>query len=426
MNTSSTRGPGGSDPTRSIGLLLWCMAVAMPSYAADAPARALDWGRPATGQVLAQPGQPAFGGPPAPAPNARQIAAPVPAPAGRNGLFALEDRTVVTVGGKSTTAGAMKQAVQAEIAAKAGAPKTVHGGVRKVAIEQRDAGPGAKTRSGGGVALAGGLPFGPTVTPRASATAKAAAFETAQPVRLHTTASASADKDNGSLASLRCPNQGMPTISESPGRLKAGGTATVWGQCFGDRPGRVEVIGQFPGGKMTLAFTAWDANAIALEIPALVRGVPDHPVAITVVTADGKTSAAMLAQFVAARERVEVPERAWQPGAGFELASTNVDSINPAAAGQLAKSVHVNLQCALDAMDAVVLSGGITQISGFESGPPNEAQVRIDWVGTCVESKTTTRYTSIVAMGDDISFKSACRVAFQARAWAYCPAGVAP
>lgn len=412
-------------PELSIGLLLVGMAFATVSQAADPRAPSLDWGRAVAGQPLAPSGQPAFGGLSAPAPIQPKVVARPPALVRSMGLFALEDRTIVTVGGKSTTAGAVKQALQAQIAAKAGAPKTVHGGVRRLASEQRDPGPGVPTRSGGG-SMATGAPIGPTARPRATTVAQASAFDTAQAVRVHASPSVAADKGNASLASLRCPDQGVPTITESPGRLKAGGTATVWGQCFGDRPGRVEVIGQFPGGKLTLAFKTWDPNSIALEIPASVRGAPDHPVAVTVVTADGKTSTAMQAQFVASRERVEVPDRAWQPGAGFELASTNVDSTNPAAAGQIAKSVHVNPQCALDAMDAIVLSGGITQISGFENGPPNEAQVRIDWVGTCVDSKTTTSYTSIVAMGDDISFKSACSVAFQVRTWANCPAGVAP
>ncbi len=63
----------------------------------------------------------------------------------------------------------------------------------------------------------------------------------------------------------------------------------------------------------------------------------------------------------------------------------------------------------------------------LDQGPPNEASVTIDWVGTCTGTTTTTHYNYAVVQGSgDVSIKSACRVAFQARAWAYCPAGVAP
>ena len=57
----------------------------------------------------------------------------------------------------------------------------------------------------------------------------------------------------------------------------------------------------------------------------------------------------------------------------------------------------------------------------------DEASVTIDWVGACTGTKTTTHYSYVIAEGvSDVSIRSACRVAFQARAWAYCPAGVAP
>ena len=77
-------------------------------------------------------------------------------------------------------------------------------------------------------------------------------------------------------------------------------------------------------------------------------------------------------------------------------------------------------------MDAVVISGGIRQIRGWEDGPANEAAVTIDWVGTCVNTKSTSSYNYMLVEGSDVITKSACRVAFQARAWAYCPAGIAP
>jgi hypothetical protein len=261
-----------------------------------------------------------------------------------------------------------------------------------------------------------------------------ASKEPAQVPRPGATQSVSASKEAVSLTTLRCPDKGPPKMSESPGKLKAGGTATVWGQCFGDRPGKVEVIGQFPGGKLVLPFLAWDNNSIELSIPLTIRGAVDHVVSVTVVSADGKASTAMQAQFVAARERVEVPDRLWSPGAGFDFAATSSthqlidpEDVNEAHAGQAAKTLRVQPQCALDTMDATVISGAITEIRGWEQGPPNEAAVTIDWVGTCINTKTSTHYNYIVVEdSSDILTRSACRVAFTTRAWAYCPAGIAP
>ena len=147
--------------------------------------------------------------------------------------------------------------------------------------------------------------------------------------------------------------------------------------------------------------------------------------ALTVVTVDGKSSPAMQAKFVAARERVEVPERLWSPSAGFEMASTRDDSRDES--GQVSKSLRVNPQCVLDNFDATILSGDISQMRGWEQGRANETSITFDWVATCLRTTTTTSYSYfIVQRGDDYSVSNACRVAFLARAWAYCPVGVAP
>ncbi len=355
------------------------------------------------------------------------------------GLFALDDRAIIIVGGKNTTAGAVKQAINADLAAKAGPPKTVKGGARKPDVALVDA--------TSGVARAKPVATKTMDAPQPLAGARsgmAAQVATASPSSLRAAQVAASPTSKTALASAtgassysaaRCLDKGPPKISEVAGRLKAGGKVTVWGQCFGDRPGRVEIIGQFPGGKLVPAFTAWDMTGIELTIPADIRGAADHVVAVSVVTADGRVTPAAQAKYTAARERIEVPERLWQPGANFELASTtetlNTDTrvyqTNPAAAGQVAKSLRLNPQCALDTMEAIVLSGQVTRIRGWEDGPPNEAQVAVDWVGTCTSTTTTTSYHYVVvALGDDISITSACRIAFQARAWAYCPVGVAP
>jgi len=436
-------------------LLPLCLGLSLagtspPSHAAvDTPAQLLDWNQaaprrpgttvatdpagaqatepaklPVPTRVLVAPGQPSMDGKPTERKTARSTAKTGAIKASK-GLFALEDRTIIIVGGKKTTAGEAKRALQAELVAKAGAPKTVKGGTRKLDLAGHD-GAGPKPFPFDGPIGAHRRPTATTSTPSAS--------QPAQTVRPGFAQSIAGNKDAVSLSALRCPDKGLPKISEVAGKLKAGGKATLWGQCFGDRPGRVELIGQFPGGKLTLAFTAWDPNGVELEIPATIRGAPDHIVSVTVVTVDGKASPAMQAQFIAARERIEVPERLWSPAADFDFSATaeathliDPNETNEAYAGHTARTVRVQPQCSLDTMDAIVHSGAISEIRGWEAGPPNEASVTIDWLGTCTSTKTTTNYNYVVVEGSsDISIKSACRVAFQARAWAFCPAGIAP
>lgn len=363
----------------------------------------------------------------------------------RGSLFELADTTPVVAGGRKTTAGALKQSIRAALVAKAGAAKTVPGGQRLQADESRSAavggkrvqtqstrgGPAKNVPPGGGLGgLSDGLfanlpaaapkrPFGPAPT---TATAESSA-------PLVHRSKASAKDPAFSVAETRCLDKGPPAISEVDARLKPGGKLTVWGKCFGERAGRVEVIGQFPGGTLSVAFTGWEQTSVDIEVPATVRGATDHTVAVTVVTADGKRSPAMQAQFVAARERVEVPDRLWSPGSAFELAAiteSGSGTVNAAAAGHLSRSLRINPQCGLHTMEAVVLSGSVSAIRGWEQGKANEASVTIDWAGTCLDTTTTTNYNYVVTEDREVSVRSACRVALQPRAWAYCPAGVAP
>ena len=326
----------------------------------------------------------------------------------------MEDRAIIIVGGKSLTMGELKKNLFADIAAKAGPPKTIKSSARKLDFAQPTPQNTMQRSTGGGK--------------KSSLSAKSESLVSLpgkDMSRLKT------DAQHVSISEMRCPNNGKgpPKISEIQGKLIVGKRVTVWGECFGDRTGRVEIIGPFPGGKLNPAFVSWDQNSIEFDIPS-VRGATDSDGAtLTVVTADGKTSAPMQAQFVAARERIEVPDRLWSPNASFELSSAEntYANANKASHGQLAKSLRINPQCALETMDVVILSGGVTAINGWEQpGPPNEAAVTLDWVGTCTGTTIKTTYTSIVALGDDVSFTSACRVAFQTRAWAYCPVGVAP
>ncbi len=345
-----------------------------------------------------------------------------------NNLFNFEDRAIIIVGGKQSTAGELKKTLLAEIAKKAGPPKTIKGGARTLDLAEisltkvpRNLPSPPRTME---------LPSAPgrqrpPISQTASASTQAAIGSGSA---LNVPASRGSETIN-SVSALRCLDKGPPLIDEVEKRLKPGTRVMIWGRCLGDRPGRVEIIGQFPGGKLTPAFTSWEMTGVEIEIPANVRGAIDHAVAVSIVTADGKTTPAKQAQFVAARERVDVPERLWSPAAKFELAATGgAASTNAAYSGQLSKTLRINPQCALYDMDAVVLAGAITQIRGWDApGPLNEASVSLDWVGTCTEKTTISQSNYVVFQGAvSLSYESACRVAFQTQASAYCPAGIAP
>ncbi|GEM_PF-5168561 len=344
-------------------------------------------------------------------------------------LSDMEDRAIIIVDGKKTTAGALKKAINAEIAAKAGPPKTVKGGTRKLDLAALNVTTGAATAQPAPQSNMRRVSPG-SVPPQATTASQASPRQAA----IIAPSTATEDK-SGAYDSMKCLDKGPPTISEVQGRLKPGGKVTIWGRCFGDRAGRVEIIGQFTAGKLKPAFTAWDMTGIEIEIPANIRGAADHAVAVTVVTADGKTSAAMQAQFVAAREHIEVPANLWSPGAQFDFSADygTRDLVGPtegneAYAGHTVKTLRVQPQCALETMDAVASSGSISAIRGWEQpGPQNEASVTIDWMGTCSTRRTLTTTDLVFTSWDSSIFTtSTCRVAFLVQAWAYCPAGIAP
>lgn len=347
-------------------------------------------------------------------------------------LFDIEDRAIIIVGGKQSTAGELKKSLLAEIAKKAGSAKTIKGGARTLDLDALNVMKGAINS-----------PAPPRVMDRPSATGKpkppisqtASASTSAQAAigagsALAVPATRGRDEIN-SVSALRCLDKGPPLIDEVEKRLKPGTRVMVWGRCLGDRPGRVEIIGQFPGGKLTPAFISWEMTGVEIEIPANVRGATDHAVAVSIITVDGKTTPARQAQFVASRERVDVPERLWSPAARFEFAAATEEGIgkNPAHEGyQLSKTLRINPQCALYDMNVIVLSGEVTEIRGWDApGPANEASVLINWRGTCTQRTTISQNDYVLFEGAaSRAVESACRVAFQTQASAYCPAGIVP
>lgn len=339
----------------------------------------------------------------APAVSGKRAATPLPA-----NFSSLDAQATVAAGSKTVQVGEIRKAISAELArlsapaktvkvARAGAPSVVAAAPRTMATQSRSPVIGKNVQTP--------VAHSPFITSSAQA------------------------RKTDDLRKLACTHNGPPELTDTSGAIAPGARITLSGYCFGERMGRVEIIGQFPGGALRPTFVSWQTTAIELTIPADVRGAGDHVVAITVIASDGRPSPALQGRFVAARDRVAVPADRWLPGATQEMMSVEDVSwtSNRAFAGTAERTVRIHRECRLTDMVTTVIAGVVDRIDGFDAGPPHEATVRIAWHGACTGSTVRTQYDYfLVALGDDISFKSACRIAFEAKATADCPAGVAP
>lgn len=222
-----------------------------------------------------------------------------------------------------------------------------------------------------------------------------------------------------------CEESG-PLIDRTRSPAESGSQFTVDGFCFGDRPGSVELIGQFPGGVLRPAFQQWQDNQLVVAMPSL-RGVPDQIASLTVVRADGTRSEAHRLKFIAARERIEVPMHYWNPtgdfdqtvvteGGGNIFSGFHSTGTGSTVAGNF--NVRVSPQCALDNLEVPASAGGVLSVTGFESGPANEAAIVLTYAPIC-----TTRTFEYVVGNES---HTVCRIAFQLHTWANCPAGTTP
>jgi hypothetical protein len=147
-----------------------------------------------------------------------------------------------------------------------------------------------------------------------------------------------------------------------------------------------------------------------------------------VVRADSTRTPAAQASFVATRERVAVPGRYWTPGEKFEESTTASGTLTAFTAYRFPEGqresrvtpfrVSINKACALDTAEWTRTAGRIDAFKGWESGPPHEAEVEVVWTPVC-----TVKNTHFIAAVDK---QQVCRIAFNLRAWAQCPVGVAP
>jgi hypothetical protein len=320
-------------------------------------------------------------------PNLQQLAAPP-----RN-LFQLDDRAIIIVGGKQTTAGEAKRAIETELRAP--------GPVRSFSVTPRKTPaqlPNANT---------------PLIDPPGTR------GRAAQPILGQAPVGRAGD------LGIDC-TRNAPRIGHVQGRVTPGARFAINGMCFGSEPGYIEIIGQFAGGSLRPPFHEWRDHAIVVEMPDL-RGIADHTIAVSVRRAgDRRQSTALKAHFVARRESVEVPIEWWTPTGSFFLfdpqtasggAFGSSTSFGPNVERRASDfRVRVNPACALETLDVPATVGAVHAVNGWERGPHNEAHVQIVWSPRC----TIHSLDYVVAT----QHERYCSVQFELKARAACPAGV--
>jgi hypothetical protein len=323
-------------------------------------------------------------------------------------LFSVEDRAIIIVGGKPVAAGAVKQQIQSELRQASTPASARFIRTRPQAVPVRD--------------LPGHVR--PALTDRVNATQlppRVGGPLNGRNVAVQRPAQSYADLVN------YCKTH-PAEITRVRGVVTPNNRFTIDGVCFGTQAGNVEAIGQFPGGKMRLAFESWNDSQIVAFMPA-VSGAADHSMAVTVQRADQARSPAAQAQFIAARQQVPVPPGFWSQNPNFvaiEVAEGGGDIFQGYlvfGAGSPQRStpftVRVNPACALDSAAWSSRTGRVDAFNGWDNpGPPNIANVDVVWTPRCVTQTTNYIFAS--------SSQRVCSVEFALSATASCPVGLAP
>src|SRR4051812_39451467 len=285
-------------------------------------------------------------------------------------LFQMDDRAIIIIGGRQVAAGDVKRDILEHL------PPSAPG---------RTFAPAARRVQ----------PPIPAATAVESATISS-------PVLVERASGGMADRGT-QLPSIDCSRSPLP--GRMTGRLTPGEPLKIVGVCFGDAPGKIELIGQFrPSGTLTLSPLSWRDGEIVVSTPRDVRDVADHVVSLTVVRSDGKRSSARQATFVAARERIEVSSM-WAPSPRYTWRGVYTDGYNPfkdltssyqSGSGQPPPSsfrLHVNPACWLDSMEANPRLGAVTDIGGWDRGAPNDANVNVFWTARKTTTNTQTPWS---------------------------------
>jgi hypothetical protein len=330
-------------------------------------------------------------------------------------LFEMDDRAIIIIGGKQVAAGDVKRDILQHI--------------------ERTAGP-AKTFA---------VPARPQL-PETPLSARSASSGTSQALQSSTTGTLGERILARGQYDWDCSKG--PFAGRIDGRLRPGEPLKVTGACFGTLPGSIELIGQFhprqpESGRLKLEVYSWYEAEIVAATPRDVREVPDHVVTLTVIRRDGRQSAAKQLNFIAARERVEVPANFWTPMSHYTwnaVGKNNWNLIrghNNQGSGQFPSQpcpntfavdsgcgpasvfrLRVNPACALDNMEVSEKLGQVLNIVGWENGQPFEANITVFWQPH--HAWSTTDYW--VARSTEEVYS----VDFTLRAWANCPIGINP
>ena len=323
-------------------------------------------------------------------------------------LFSVEDRAIIIVSGKPVPAGEIKQQLQSELR-QASTPAT--------AKVTRTPPQGAPVRD-----LPGRI--GGSVSDRVDVTREPPRVGGSRLSRDAITAHA-----GRSYADMLNYCKTHPAaISRVRGTVTPNARFKIEGECFGEQTGRVEAIGQFPGGNMRLVFEGWSDSEITAFVPA-VTGAADHAIAISVVRADGGKSPAAQAQFVATRQQVAVPPQFWSPNPTFTAIEVDqgggdiFSGFRVFGAGSPQRStpfsLTINPACELDSAAWSSSIGHVDAFNGWDKpGPMNKASVDVVWTPRCVTQTTNYVFAS--------SSQRVCSVEFAVSAWAQCPVGLAP
>ena len=310
-------------------------------------------------------------------------------------LFQMDDRAIIVIGGKQVAAGDVKRDI-----------------LQRLPLPSRPA------RSVSVPSRRGSSPL-PTASSALSAVAPPLGLQRA----------------DGSVVGRRVEASSIdcsrgPTPGGAQSAIKSGEQVVIFGACFGNQPGAVELIGQFPSGSLRLSFVTWKDSEIVATAPP-VRGVTDHTAALTIVRADGKRSTTTQIRFVAPREHIEVPSGLWSPSARLTWSVVS-DGDGPLPAmpgsgvpgnGSSEFRLRVNPACTLDTMEALPALGDVLTITGWEGSTPFEANVKIAW---SPEIQTITTESTHVLWAKSISLVRIRRMDFSIRAWADCPLGIRP
>ncbi|MDI4631430.1 hypothetical protein J7U46_00040 [Pelomonas sp. V22] len=105
---------------------------------------------------------------------------------------------------------------------------------------------------------------------------------------------------------------GPQLLNLKQSHIGPGGAVVLNGLCFGATPGRVRLIGNFPGGQLLLSTPVWRHDVVYAEIPQL-NGVASHQVVVQLLDARGVLSNELPGTWEAPPQILEVDSaRVWE------------------------------------------------------------------------------------------------------------------